>query len=686
MQMQRFNVTVHHKPYEKKPGQVEVATHIRKLTENTIQSVNIYELAAIFGRGQSAVLGVHDLHHPEKEYTSKETFQYQEVFSVDIDHGNFTLDELKQRLSELPFPYALIYKTFSYEEEFNKRWRVVFLATKRYTNKEDVSFINRYLVYMMAKDFEEHGPDWLEEIDRQSTDCSRINFGGKPAEIIPYQLADFDIILTPEYVQPVLEFEKKLQDAIKRLSDEKKAQGGDQSTQSPKNASEASKNGEFENKTIPHANDVVALSNQIRANLELLTYALPNKPDCLDFQDRYDFINRLPLSMLLGVQVGQTFNCVLPDHEDKKPSANLMYATDGTQEERYHCFGCMEEGKVYTPFNLIAILFEAAYGFTTYTTLQTIYEILNITLGSPYQRNVLAQLEHDVDFLNELPEDDLFFRKLQSKNVNGLYKTFLMLARQKVPYEPMVKDVECVDMVFFASNTYIQYYAQKRWGLEGIKYTSSVNRKINYLVSLGVIEKVPYKDLKPTMRKKSKIYIEQTMKQEAKVLGKASRRYPDYYRLRFLTPRIIEEASEVIEFNKTHAGRAQGQSAKQAKGLYGEKRAQEIHLQSVLTYDKKEQRFLDEARTHIVDFLNDRGYFTEKELLRKIDTKGHHFTAKKKEALSMKLLPALLMEFKLVKVPNNKKIRAYYQIPEKITSKHHVIFNEAVYELLKKKK
>ena len=66
MQMQRFNVTVHHKPYQKKPGQVEVASHIRRLSENQIQHVNIYELAAILGRGQSVVLGVHDLNHGEK--------------------------------------------------------------------------------------------------------------------------------------------------------------------------------------------------------------------------------------------------------------------------------------------------------------------------------------------------------------------------------------------------------------------------------------------------------------------------------------------------------------------------------------------------------------------------------------------------------------------------------------------
>lgn len=685
MQMQRFNVTVHHKPYQKKPGQVEVASHIRRLSENQIQHVNIYELAAILGRGQSVVLGVHDLNHGEKKFTSKETFLYQEVFSVDIDHGNFTFEELKQRLSELPFPHALIYKTFSYEEETNKRWRVVFLATKRYENREDVSFINRYLVYMMAKDFEEHGIDWLEDIDRQSTDCSRINFGGKPADIIPHQLANFDLILTPEHIQSVLEFEGKLQNALKSLSEGRKGEGGSQTTGSSEKAQKTAKNDEIECKIIPYADDVVKMSDQIRSNLELLAYALPNKPDCLDFQDRYDFINRLPLSMLLDVKVGQEFNCVLPDHHDKKPSANLMYATDGSQEERYHCFGCMDEGKVYKPFNLIAILFEAAYGLTTYSTLQMIYEILNIQLGSPYQRQVIAQLEHDISFIDTLPEDDPFYRKLDAKNLNGFYKAFMMLARQKVNYEPMVKNQECIDMVFFASNSYIQHYAQKRWGLEGIKNISSVNRKINYLVALGVIDKVPYKDLKPMMREKSKAYIQKARQDEAKALGPSPRRYPDYYRLRFLTPKIIEQACEIIEFNKTHAGRAQGQSAKQAKGLYGEDRAKEIHLQSVLTYNKKELRFLEEARFHIVEFLNDRGYFTEKELLRKIDTKGNHFTMKKKEALSLYLLPELLTEFKLVKVQNNKKYREYYNIPIKITSKHHVIFHQAVYELLKKK-
>ena len=265
----------------------------------------------------------------------------------------------------------------------------------------------------------------------------------------------------------------------------------------------------------------------------------------------------------------------------------------------------------------------------------------------------------------------------------GLYKVFLMLARNNVPYEPMVKNQECSDMIFFASNSYIRHYADKRWNLSGVAHESSVNRKINYLVSLGLIEKVPYEDLKPMMREKSKAYVEKVKYREERELKKFLYRYPDYYRLKFLTQSMIENASNLIEFNRTHAGRTRGQSAKQAKGLYGEDRAKEIHLQSSFEHTKEEQRFLNDARTQISDFLNDCGYFTEKELLRKLDPKNRYSTKKSRESMSFRLLPELLIEFKLVKVPINKKNRSYYDIPDKIGKGQHIIFHEAVYEMLK---
>ena len=50
-----------------------------------------------------------------------------------------------------------------------------------------------------------------------------------------------------------------------------------------------------------------------------------------------EYINSLDLQEYLGVPDG-TFCCILPTHEDNKPSAHIYITDDGTQI--YKCFGC----------------------------------------------------------------------------------------------------------------------------------------------------------------------------------------------------------------------------------------------------------------------------------------------------------------------------------------------------------
>lgn len=53
--------------------------------------------------------------------------------------------------------------------------------------------------------------------------------------------------------------------------------------------------------------------------------------------EMYEYINSLDLQEYLGVPNG-TFCCILPTHEDNKPSAHIYITDDGTQI--YKCFGC----------------------------------------------------------------------------------------------------------------------------------------------------------------------------------------------------------------------------------------------------------------------------------------------------------------------------------------------------------
>ena len=54
-------------------------------------------------------------------------------------------------------------------------------------------------------------------------------------------------------------------------------------------------------------------------------------------KDLYDFINHIDLNEYLGVPTGK-FSCILPNHTDDNPSANIFISDDGTP--LYKCFGC----------------------------------------------------------------------------------------------------------------------------------------------------------------------------------------------------------------------------------------------------------------------------------------------------------------------------------------------------------
>ena len=54
-------------------------------------------------------------------------------------------------------------------------------------------------------------------------------------------------------------------------------------------------------------------------------------------KDLYDFINHIDLNEYLGVPIGK-FSCILPNHTDDNPSANIFISDDGTP--LYKCFVC----------------------------------------------------------------------------------------------------------------------------------------------------------------------------------------------------------------------------------------------------------------------------------------------------------------------------------------------------------
>lgn len=682
-QKRTFKVTVHHQKYQEKPKRKD-ASEIRKTEKNSIEEVSIYQLAHIIGLGRTVLLGEHDLVH--HLHTSKLSLKEQQVFGVDVDHGNFSLKELKQRLAELPIQYSMIYKTFSYDETYNRRWRILFLSSKKYYQAEDVQYISRYLTYALAKDFQ-NNLTWVEEIDTQSTDAGRMFFGGTLIEgEIHENFVDFDFVFDEALIQETNAFFNDISQIKNNPNERFTLSTGDV----------------YEGNLIEHLEhqkkEKYILKEQDRKDKELQTFFLANtikeRLTQLDlseikhefnYNERFDLINKIPLTYLLGVNYRQNFNCVLPHHVDRTPSANILYNADGY--ERYHCFGCMEKGHVLKTSNLLNMIFNKAYDEqkNVFETIQEVYALIGVDFKSDYQQIGQRVLENNLQLIKDLKNiEQGLDQRLSARNLKHFYLEFLELALQSLTFQPILIEQDKHSCSVFLSNRYLQRQLSAK-GLTGTGCIASINKKINFLVTIGLIDKIDYNDLEDHIKEG---YRKRLEKLQANKDPKFQRyvealKQPDYYRIHELTPEALKSAFESIEHRRLHAGRSAGQTAKQAKALYGEERAREIYRQPTtnLNYNKKELRFLKEARKVLDQKLQTtsddyQGYITEKELLSSIDKKNNHFNKKEKQRYSLVLLPVLMEEYGLIKRPINKLIRAYYNVPEKVTKMSHVMFSK----------
>lgn len=670
----RVTITVHKESYTEKPSRYE-CTQIRRVDQNELRSVDVYQLARIVANKQSVYLSVHDLSGDRGSTISENTFLRQEVFALDLDHGNFTLEEIHERLAGLPFKPCLIYKTYSYQEPHHRRWRIVFFADRPYSDIQEIKQINEYLMYLMGHDFRDHGFEWVEKLDTSGKDVSRICFGG--IGIAAFQdtpPANFDFVFTDDIQQKVQAFITDAKKAKKEYKESLEGAGGNSDTQTSSEALRTAKNGENAI-VLAEANDPKSLAQKIIDNLETLSMILPNKPYAIDYYDCYEYINDLPLAMLLGVELGQKFNCILPAHTDLDPSAHILLSVDGKNQHVYHCFGCMELSEVHRTFNVIAYVFEAAFGYTLKQTLESIYTILDIQLGSRYQQKVQKQLIHDVNFLEKLSEEDPFNKQLKARKVKAFYKAFLMLGHSKVSFASMKKGTENEELVFFASNSYLHDYMRNEWNITGLSNISSVNKKINYLVRMGLLSKIDYDDLSSSMLQKLEGYITQAKVREQAETGKKYKRNPDYYQINFLTPQIIERAVQTEQLEKKCIVRSVGQGKAQTTAMHGAKRSKEIYRQSKEGLSRDEKRFVKKAGKVAYDLLKKKAYFTEAELLKQVDRKGNYWKKSEKAHLAQKLMPQLAHAFKLEKKRASKVLREQFELPAKITSNHHIIFS-----------
>ena len=265
----------------------------------------------------------------------------QQLFGLDFDDG-IRIEEAYNKVISLGITPCFMYTTFSHKEEHHK-FRMIFCNDTVIT---DGNIRDKLQATLMGT---------IGGIDEVCFNRDRLFFGGKGHTVL---YPDYDTRINAESIIEKYwndDFEQYISNA-KPKSKKKK----DSSAASIKNKGRKSKN------LIVYEDNTDAIST---LNIPLLQERLGIKGDLIgtdrrrysllvptqspeaeksgrcengvyQFQseaEMYNYINSIDLQEYLGVPSG-TFCCILPTHEDNKPSAHIYITDDGTQI--YKCFGC----------------------------------------------------------------------------------------------------------------------------------------------------------------------------------------------------------------------------------------------------------------------------------------------------------------------------------------------------------
>lgn len=695
-----FEVTLNQFTFSEKPTPDQTRQQIRPAKHNSIAILTVRQLAKAINQGHAFHAGVLDYEqntelaswdpNQASPYLNSTCFvpSRTRLLSIDVDHGNMTLKELKDCMKGIP--YAMIYKTKSYTEA-TKKYRVLFLANRCFKSVEEFQLVQSSFIYLFAHPFRERMKEMIEakdKVDFSPKDPARISYAG---EVIETHDRTFDLNAFLQMCE-----EMKMAELKASFLAEWKAL---------KTSLSKGAKGKRENALPrPKGRSRKVCNTTLREDvLDLITdglqaYGLDHRDKLktlrLEFLNTIDFINEIPLTELLGEDLLTLFCCYLPLHDDQTPSANLILDDEG--RTRYFCFGCCEEdheGHSLSTFDFIETVF-TFYNpqLSRYRIIETIFSFLDLRVYSDYQNEVSFMLRENRRFLHEWEHQDPLHRALSRGNHLGLWRELIEMAEFKCPYKPLTFNREGDYACFFASNRYITEFMQSR-GYIGFSDVKATNKKINKLVKLGLIEKISDRELDPDFLEESLNYRELLQQQEFLQNGVFKRaRRMDFYIVPVISAQMLEQAEEVLGFDKKHRVLAKHQSMKQTLIAHGKEVSQSVFVQSKNELSKKDENFLKHLNAAVDRLLEKKGWFTVKQLCAAVDPKGNLIKAKHevdqygvvkttsakaiRERKVETFLPGVKIKKGLTASTIRKDLREKYNVPRSVTRGMKIYYKE----------
>lgn len=557
-----------------KPQGKEVGRITKALPNNRVK-VAISNLASFIEKGCSFKASV-------LTSTTKDSFVSSNIVALDVDNKESytTIDEFMKLTGEAQLKPFMLYETFSSKTE-HQRFRVLYRFSKTITDSEEMEKLYNYVWSLFP----------TVDLD-YSVDHSKILYGGKKVVFHNNSINE-----VPDLSNVSILKKKTVKAAPKQT-------------------------------TATHTKHIT--KEEVKANLEALRTKYEGK-----VMSAKEMNEKVKLTDLLNVSLGERFRCILPNHDDKNPSARIIEDKNNPKEQVYICT-CNASG------NRVINIWAKLFNVSNTVAFKEISSILGTLMNSEYQRKAKDFIDTLYDNYDVLMDDEVK-RILDKKRLTHIYLLFLRIARSKA-VAPISKNEN--DIAVYVSNEFIK----DRMVKEKIAGARDINKKINELCRLGIIKKLTDSEIKPASLAESK--------KDAKY------NHIDYYCILDLTEDRIDFIKDTVAHDKEVGYRQYGTNTQRQINACGHDHIRgNVHTQA---YRKKEDQSVIAAVNTLIE--SGTGYFSEDDVSKLMRQKNHKLVKKVAEQRILDFMPSVVESLGLKRIRVNKKTRKTFNIDKKYAS------------------
>lgn len=514
--------------------------------------------------------------------TTKDSFISSNIVALDVDNKESytTIDEFMKLTGKAQLKPFMMYETFSSKAE-HQRFRVLYRFNRTITDSEEMEKLYNYVWSLFP----------TVDLD-YSVDHSKILYGGKKVVFFNNSINEVPDLSNVSIVKKT---------TVKAA---------------PKQT------------TATHTKHIT--KEEIKANLEALRAKFNGQ-----VMNAKEINENIKLTDLLGVSLGERFRCILPNHDDKNPSARIIEDKNNPKEQVYICT-CNASG------NRVINIWAKLFNVSNTVAFKEISSILGTLMNSEYQRKAKDFIDTLYDNYDVLMDDEVK-RILDKKRLTHIYLLFLRIARSKA-VAPISKNEN--DIAVYVSNEFIK----DRMVKEKIAGARDINKKINELCRLGIIKKLTDSEIKPASLAESK--------KDAKY------NHIDYYCILDLTEDRINFIKDTVAHDKEVGYRQYGTNTQRQINACGHDHIRgNVHTQA---YRKKEDQSVIAAVNTLIE--SGTGYFSEDDVSKLMRQKNHKLVKKVAEQRILDFMPSVVEDLGLKRIRVNKKTRKTFNIDKKYAS------------------